>query len=36
MISDGTKKFIETGPGNVLQGLNKKIDINIETVQAGF
>ena len=36
MISDGTKKFVETGPGNVLQGLNKKIDVNIETVKAVF
>ena len=34
MVSDGLTKFIETGPGNVLQGLNKKININIETVQA--
>ena len=34
MVSDGLTKFIETGPGNVLQGLTKKINIKIETVQA--
>jgi len=34
MFSDGLTKFIETGPGNVLQGLNRKIDIKIKTVQA--
>ena len=34
MFSDRLTKFIETGPGNVLQGLNRKINIKIETVQA--
>ena len=31
MISDGATHFTEIGPGNVLQGLIKKIDRNIET-----
>lgn len=31
MIKDGAKKFIEVGPGNVLQGLVKKIDSSAET-----
>lgn len=31
MISDGATKFIEVGPGNVLQGLIRKIDRNVET-----
>ena len=26
MIKDGVKEFIEVGPGNILQGLIKKID----------
>jgi [acyl-carrier-protein] S-malonyltransferase len=34
MISDGATSFAEVGPGNVLQGLIKKInkDINTEAV----
>jgi [acyl-carrier-protein] S-malonyltransferase len=31
MIKDGATKFIEIGPGNVLQGLVKKIDRSMET-----
>ena len=31
MISDGATHFTEVGPGNVLQGLIKKIDRSIET-----
>lgn len=31
MIADGATSFTEVGPGNVLQGLVKKIDRNIET-----
>ena len=31
MIKDGATKFIEVGPGNVLQGLVKKIDRSAET-----
>ncbi len=31
MIADGAKTFIEVGPGNILQGMVKKLDRNIET-----
>lgn len=34
MIADGATKFIEVGPGNVLQGLVKKIDRAFETEKA--
>jgi [acyl-carrier-protein] S-malonyltransferase len=34
MITDGASSFIEVGPGNVLQGLIKKIDRAIETSSA--
>ncbi len=34
MIADGAKTFIEVGPGNVLQGMVKKLDRNIETFSA--
>lgn len=36
MINDGATKFIEVGPGNVLQGLVKKIDRAAETEKGGF
>jgi len=34
MIADGATKFIEVGPGNVLQGLVKKVDRSMETEKA--
>jgi [acyl-carrier-protein] S-malonyltransferase len=34
MIADGATKFVEVGPGNVLQGLVKKVDKDIEAVSA--
>lgn len=34
MISKGALSFIEVGPGNVLQGLIRKIDRSVETVKA--
>jgi len=34
MIADGATKFIEVGPGNVLQGLVKKVDREMETESA--
>jgi len=36
MLADGANKIIEVGPGNVLQGLFKKIDRNIITESAGI
>lgn len=35
MIADGASKFIEVGPGKVLQGLVKKVDRQFETESAG-
>lgn len=34
MIADGAETFVEVGPGNVLQGLIKKIDRSKETQKA--
>ncbi len=34
MIKDGATTFIEVGPGNVLQGLMRKIDQSVETGKA--
>ncbi len=34
MIADGAKRFIETGPGNVLQGMIRKIDRSVEVMSA--
>jgi len=36
MLADGAKKIIEVGPGNVLQGLFKKVDRKIVTESAGI
>ena len=33
MIENGTKKFIEVGPGKVLSGLVKRIDRNVQLIQ---
>lgn len=34
IIADGAKTFVEVGPGNVLQGLVKKVNKDIETLSA--
>jgi [acyl-carrier-protein] S-malonyltransferase len=34
MINDGASKFIEVGPGTVLQGLVKKVNKDIEAISA--
>lgn len=36
MLEDGAKSFTEVGPGNVLQGLVKKVDRAIPTESAGI
>ena len=36
MIKDGAQDFTEIGPGNVLQGLCKKISSNYETFSASI
>ncbi len=35
MITDGATTFVEVGPGNVLQGLLRKIDRSVTTEKAG-
>ena len=34
MIKEGAKEFIEVGPGNVLTGLNKRINRSVESIKA--
>lgn len=36
MMADGATQFIEVGPGNVLQGLVKKVDRQMETAKAAL
>ncbi|MFH0760470.1 MAG: ACP S-malonyltransferase [Bacteroidota bacterium] len=36
MIAGGATRFIEVGPGTVLQGLIKKVDCNVEATSAAF
>jgi len=36
MLRDGATSFTEVGPGNVLQGLVKKVDRSIETISASI
>jgi len=36
MIAAGADKFIEVGPGSVLQGLIKKVNKDIQTESAVF
>ena len=36
MLADGASEFIEVGPGNVLQGLVKKVDRGMLTSSAGI
>ncbi len=34
MLADGATAFVEVGPGNVLQGLVKKVDRQVQTSAA--
>jgi [acyl-carrier-protein] S-malonyltransferase len=34
MLADGAKNIVECGPGNVLQGLFKKVDREVATSAA--
>jgi [acyl-carrier-protein] S-malonyltransferase len=36
MLQDGATSFTEVGPGNVLQGLVKKVDRAMETSSASI
>ncbi len=36
MLADGATQFVEVGPGNVLQGLIKKVDRSVETQSASI
>ena len=36
MMADGATSFTEVGPGNVLQGLVKKVDRQMETIKAAL
>lgn len=36
MLQDGATSFVEVGPGNVLQGLVKKVDRQVETSSASL
>jgi [acyl-carrier-protein] S-malonyltransferase len=36
MLQDGATTFIEVGPGNVLQGLVRKVDRTVETASASL
>lgn len=36
MLADGATSFTEVGPGNVLQGLVKKVDRDVETASASI
>jgi [acyl-carrier-protein] S-malonyltransferase len=36
MLADGATSFTEVGPGNVLQGLVKKVDREVDTASASI